>query len=64
MAELTDIRETHRVHEQAAAAIIRANKPAPGCCSVDASATCCEPADKAACCGPAADTPPSSCGCQ
>jgi len=40
-----EIRETHRVHAQAAAAIIRATKPA--------AAGCCSPAALDACCGEA-----------
>jgi len=60
-----EIRETHRVHEHAAAAIIRARKPAPAvCCDTDALASCCEPEGKADCCGSTADGPPSSCACQ
>jgi hypothetical protein len=45
------IEETHRVHVSAAAAIVRATKPDPSCCSPTAQATCCEPGDKADCCG-------------
>jgi len=44
------INETHRVHEHAAAAIIRASKPAG----------CCEPEAKSECCGTPATT---TCGC-
>jgi arsenite methyltransferase len=60
-----EIRETHRVHEYASAAIIRASKPeSTGCCEPAALATCCAPAAKEDCCGvPAADSPPASCGC-
>jgi SAM-dependent methyltransferase len=60
-----EIRETHRVHDQAAAAIIRANKPkAEGCCSTEALEDCCEPESKSECCGePAPAAAPSSCGC-
>jgi hypothetical protein len=63
-----DIRETHRVHDKAAAAIIRATKPggaeAATCCSTDALASCCEPEAKSGCCGEAAQTSaPASCGC-
>jgi len=44
-----EIRETHRVHDQAAAAIIRATKPQDaGCCSTEALQACCEPAARAA----------------
>jgi len=63
-----EIRETHRVHEFAGAAIIRARKPTgdgAACCSADALATCCEPAAKQDCCGdPAPAGPPAGCGCQ
>ncbi len=58
--EQIEIQPTHRVHERASAAIVRARKPAV-CCDSEAQATCCEPADKAACCG---DTHAAgSCGC-
>jgi len=64
-ARLTDvtIEETHRVHPAAISAIIRASKPAPGCCSTDAQATCCEPVDKDDCCD-TASTASGGCGCQ
>jgi arsenite methyltransferase len=61
-----EIEETHRVHEQAASAIIRARKPgAEGCCSSSELTDCCEPAAKQDCCGgePAVSAPPS-CGCR
>ena len=62
-----EIRETHRVHEFAGAAIIRARKPAgedAGCCSSAALETCCEPAAKDDCCGdPAPAAAPARCGC-
>jgi arsenite methyltransferase len=45
-----DITETHRVHEKAASAIVRARKPDPGCCAAEAQASCCEPAAKDGCC--------------
>jgi len=58
-----EIRETHRVHAQAAAAIIRATKPATeDCCSPAALQQCCEPAEKSGCCA-GATAPPASCGC-
>jgi len=61
--EQIDIRQTHKVHEHASSAIIRARKPATtDCCRTEMQATCCEPAGKADCCG-AAHTP-GSCGCQ
>ncbi len=65
-----EIRETHRVHEHAAAAIIRARKPEAGggCCSPEALADCCEPSAKSDCCGEtdAADpsATPADCGCR
>ena len=72
-AGLTDIEitETHRVHQHAASAIIRARKPTTGdepagCCSAETLAVCCEPHAKSECCGTAAadsTTAPTSCGC-
>ena len=63
-----EIRETHRVHEHAAAAIIRATKPAAagGCCSPQTLDACCEPAAKSDCCGETEPdgVAPASCGCQ
>jgi arsenite methyltransferase len=61
-----EIEETHRVHEQAASAIVRARKPEPeGCCSSAEQAECCEPEAKPDCCGTeAAAAAPSSCGCR
>ena len=64
-----EIRETHRVHEHAGAAIVRARKPAAdgaACCSPATLETCCEPGDKSACCGEPAPSPavPGGCGCQ
>jgi arsenite methyltransferase len=60
-----EIRETHRVHEQAGAAIIRARKPGgDGCCEPEQLASCCEPTAKDHCCGTAAvEGPPPTCGC-
>jgi SAM-dependent methyltransferase len=60
-----EIYETHRVHEHASAAIIRARKPeSRTCCEPSALATCCQPAAKEDCCGvTAADSPPARCGC-
>jgi hypothetical protein len=58
-----EIRETHRVHEHAAAAIVRAVKPAAGCCSASALESCCDSADKADCCGGANAVAAASCGC-
>jgi len=62
-----EIRETHRVHEHAASAIIRARIPATeGCRQAEAHDSCCEPTDKDDCCGSAAAglSAPSSCGCR
>ena len=60
-----EIRETHRVHEHAAAAIIRARKPSgdEGCCSPAQLDACCEPAAKNDCCGATSAAPPDACGC-
>ncbi len=58
-----EIRETHRVHEHAAAAIVRAVKPAQACCSPEVLASCCAPGAKTACCGEPSSSAPSSCGC-
>ncbi|HWF51719.1 MAG TPA: arsenite methyltransferase [Solirubrobacteraceae bacterium] len=61
--EEIEIRPTHRVHERASAAIIRARKSGTAaCCSPDRLATCCEPSSKGDCCGPI-DAPPGTCGC-
>jgi arsenite methyltransferase len=57
------IEETHRVHAAAASAIIRASKPAAGCCALNEQAACCEPADKDGCCD-TASTASGGCGCQ
>ena len=63
--EAIEIQETHRVHEHAGSAIIRARKPGGAqCCERTRLASCCEPAAKAGCCGTsAADSAPSGCGC-
>jgi arsenite methyltransferase len=60
-----EIRHTHRVHEHASSAIIRARKPTgSACCSTAEQSVCCEPAAKADCCGtPGADTG-GGCGCR
>jgi arsenite methyltransferase len=58
-----EIRETHRVHEHAAAAIVRAFKPAEACCSPTVLESCCESSAKTACCGEPSSSAPSSCGC-
>jgi ubiquinone/menaquinone biosynthesis C-methylase UbiE len=57
-----EIRETHRVHQHAAAAIVRAVKPA-ACCSATTLESCCEESAKAECCGATSSVAPSSCGC-
>jgi SAM-dependent methyltransferase len=63
--ESIEIRSTHRVHEHASAAIIRARTPAgSACCTPDALAECCEPTAKADCCGTTTAGAPGSCGCQ
>jgi hypothetical protein len=60
-----EIRATHRVHERASAAIIRARKPGPSaCCAPAVLATCCDPAARTDCCGPtSAGGAPATCGC-
>jgi ubiquinone/menaquinone biosynthesis C-methylase UbiE len=58
-----DISETHRVHEHAGSAIVRARKPASDCCDAAAQTTCCEPAAKGDCCGTEA-TAGGGCGCR
>jgi arsenite methyltransferase len=60
-----EIRHTHRVHEHAASAIIRARKPAASaCCSPVEQADCCEPSAKADCCGTAEAHASGRCGCR
>ena len=54
-----EIQPTHRAHEHASAAIVRARKPAT-CCDADAQAACCEPEAKSACCN---DEHATACGC-
>ncbi len=56
-----EIQLTHRVHDRASSAIVRARKPV-GCCGPAKHATCCEPAAKADCCGD--QHAAGSCGCQ
>ncbi len=60
--EEIEIRETHRVHEHATAAIVRAHKPF-SCCAPKAQATCCEPSAKDACCG-SGQHAAGTCDCQ
>jgi ubiquinone/menaquinone biosynthesis C-methylase UbiE len=63
--ENIEIRPTHRVHEHASAAIIRARTPvAAACCIPDAFAECCEPGAKTDCCGTVTADVSGSCGCQ
>jgi arsenite methyltransferase len=57
-----EIQPTHRVHEHASSAIIRATKPS-SCCAPSTQATCCEPSAKADCCG-SGQHPAGTCGCQ
>jgi arsenite methyltransferase len=60
-----EVRPTHRVHEHAASAIIRANKPtADACCPPTAQETCCEPSAKADCCGTPGTHAAGTCGCR
>jgi arsenite methyltransferase len=58
-----EIRETHRVHEHAGAAIVRATKPLGACCPATVLDSCCEPAAKQECCGAPSATAPARCGC-
>ena len=63
--EEIEIRPTHRVHEHASSAIIRARKPAvASCCEPQVLERCCEPDQKDDCCGAAAAGAPASCGCK
>jgi arsenite methyltransferase len=57
-----EITPTHRVHERASSAIIRARKASP-CCSPAVQASCCEPSAKAECCD-SAQHAAGGCGCQ
>jgi SAM-dependent methyltransferase len=61
--ENIEIRPTHRVHEYASAAIIRARTPSAACCTPGALAECCEPEAKQDCCGTLTGDAPASCGC-
>ncbi len=56
-----EIQPSHRVHQHAASAIIRAHKPST-CCTPTTQATCCEPDAKTDCCG--AEHAAGTCGCQ
>jgi arsenite methyltransferase len=60
-----EITESHRVHEHAASAIVRARKPTgDGCCSTSRLASCCEAEAKSSCCGTEArEAAPDTCGC-
>jgi len=60
-----EIRHTHRVHEHATSAIIRARKPAAiACCTPVEQADCCAPSAKADCCGPAEAHASEPCACR
>jgi len=59
-----EIDETHRVHERAVAATVRARRAAPdSCCGSDEHHGCCDPGVKSDCCG-SQNTIPTTCGCQ
>jgi SAM-dependent methyltransferase len=61
-----EINETHRVHEHAVSAIVRARTPQDPCCSPTDMSVCCEPASKEDCCGgftQGATAVPSQCRC-
>ncbi len=57
-----EITPTHKVHQHASAAIIRARKPS-ACCPPAAQQTCCEPSAKSECCA-SGQHAAGSCGCQ
>jgi hypothetical protein len=60
-----EIRHTHRVHEHAGSAIIRARKPVADVCSAQAEQeTCCAPEAKADCCGTPEAHAGGTCGCR
>jgi SAM-dependent methyltransferase len=63
--ERIEIRSTHRVHEHASAAIIRARKPSSAaCCGSAVLDSCCDAAVRQDCCGmSASEDPPATCGC-
>jgi arsenite methyltransferase len=59
-----EIRHTHRVHEHASSAIVRARRPAASaCCSTAEQSVCCEPAAKDECCGTRRADTGGACGC-
>jgi SAM-dependent methyltransferase len=61
-----EINETHRVHEHAVSASVRARTPQDPCCSPTDMSVCCEPASKEDCCGGStqgATAVPSQCRC-
>jgi arsenite methyltransferase len=60
--EAIEVNLTHRVHERASSAIIRARKPS-ACCGAQAQASCCEPGAKADCCD-SGQHPAGTCGCR
>ena len=59
-----EIRPTHRVHEHASAAIVRARTPRAACCAPDTLAECCGPEAKEHCCATTTAGAPGACGCQ
>jgi SAM-dependent methyltransferase len=61
--EKIDIRPTHRVHENASAAIISARTPPAACCPQGTLAECCEPEAKQDCCGTLSGDAPARCCC-
>jgi SAM-dependent methyltransferase len=62
--EEIEIQQTHRVHEHATSAIVRALKPSGECCKPEALTSCCEPDAKDDCCGPRSTGTSSRCGCR
>ena len=57
-----EITPTHKVHEHASSAIIRARKPS-SCCLPETQASCCEPSAKAECCS-SEQHGAGACGCE
>jgi arsenite methyltransferase len=59
-----EIDETHRVHEHAAAVIVRARRAASdACCGSDEHDACCDPEAKSGCCG-SESAIPATCACR
>jgi arsenite methyltransferase len=59
-----EIDETHRVHEHAAAVIVRARRAASdACCGSDEHDACCDPEAKSGCCG-SERAIPATCACR